>query len=357
MIYSIKECFNIKDTITRLGLSQNSKLTYFSIYDSTIVEILKKQGSLIPSETTHFCTGVLDKTKIHGNGLYAGASSSGSVIGLELGLADVAISTDTGGSTIVPGARMNYYAYKPTYGRISRYGLVPLCSKLDTVGVISKSFEGIKQTFKLLDFLDPKDLTSTPLIDRGLKEGLVLKISRNLFSEKDASRLKELFPEAVFCDLDLNQREIMGAYWYELCPDFYSNMARFNGVHFKIPDAELIPHYKKDIISKLRSLELTKDVKSRIILGAFLLKNYDYNVILKFKTKYHSRLSNDLWITPIAKGLYSNELTQTPICALMNLLKRPAITLPLNLENGVLLSGPANSDLNLFKLVENLKLF
>lgn len=355
MNYLLKECFNEKNKQITLGLD-DSTLTYISSYNSTVVDLLNSANKKIERRVTcsPFCAGVIDKRLVHLNGLYAGGSSSGAVVALEQSNTPIAIVTDTGGSTIAPAARANFFGFKPSYGRISRYGLVPLCSILDTVSLMAKDKDTLKSYFKILDVYDPKDKHSMPSVFRQFNLKPSVKIASNLFTKSELEYLKKKYPQAIEAELLLNLEEISGAYWYVLCPDLFSNMHRFNGIHYKKEDAVLVPYFNLNNIKKLRSMAIPLEVKSRIFLGAFLLKKdlFNQNIFDNFKKKYMQKLGQSLWITPVAKDLKNNNMKDTPYCVINNLLYRPSITIPSDLLEGFQISGPTNSDEFILNLID-----
>ena len=353
---SIKDCFWIKNELTNLGLNKDT-FKFIAIEDSSVTKILKEENWLNKASTsTPFCVGVLDPSIKQKSGIYAGASSSGSVIDVESQIVDFAICTDTGGSTIAPSARANLYGFKPTYGRISRYGLNPLCSCLDVISLMSSKLEFIKTVYKKIDVPDFKDDTCIPLEERVFKNlNKKIKIPANLFSDLSIKKLLLKYPTAELVNFPINYEILEGAYFYILCPDFFSNMAKFDGINHKFKDSTMGLEYHIELIKKNRS-ELSTQIKSRIFLGAKLLENnYDYHIIDKFKFILNSLLKEDLWIFPISPTgeLYSNNLKHNSYCLISNITGRPSITYPNDIMEGYFLISPKNTDYDLLDFIGN----
>lgn len=143
---------------------------------STVARILQEEGMIISHKTNmdEFGMGSHSTHSIYGavqNGQCdfaqsAGGSSGGSAMTVAQGVVKYAIGSDTGGSVRLPAAYTGTFGFKPSYGRISRNGLVPYANSLDTVGIIAMTADNIKQIFKMLDVHDPKDPTSLNLSSR-----------------------------------------------------------------------------------------------------------------------------------------------------------------------------------------------
>ena len=358
MNYLIKQCFNVKNCHVKLGLD-SSDLTYVSCYNSGVVELLKEYKLVDHVLCSPFCAGVLDTRLVQKDGLYPAGSSSGAVTQLEKTNLKTAIVTDTGGSTICPAARANMYGFKPSYGRITRYGLVPLCSNLDTVSILSKDLHELIEYFHVLDVHDSRDLTNITIKQREFStKSLDIKVSSNLFSQDQLNTLKAVFPNLIEEKLEIIEDQVIGAYWFVLCPDLFSNMCRFNGIHYKVPDSNIVPYFNMKNIKEIRTKNIPLEVKSRMVLGSYLINKgiFKETLIEKFISKYKEKLGNSLWITPVAKNLRNNKLNSTPYCALNNLLYRPSITIPVPFPEGIQISGPQNSDYLLLNTVKGIEL-
>ena len=355
--YSLKDCFWRENELTGMGLREDD-FKFKASESSSVDRALSESGEFVFSKRslcTPFCVGVLDERSIQKNGLFAAASSSGSALDVESDLVDVSVTTDTGGSTITPAARLNLWGFKPSYGRISRHGMVPLCSVLDTVGLISREFPLIEKAFSVLDHEDPRDPTSleSGLRDSGVVSGEV-RIACNLFNSKDLEVVRVIFPEGKLEQFHLSEKLTEGAYSYVMCPDFFSNMARFDGVNHKRRGSTLVSDYRMRDIIKRRDTLLSPEIRSRILLGGHLLRtSYSMKPYEVFCEKVKALLGDHIWVFPVAKDLRNNRLSRTSWCVINNLLKRPSVTFPTRTEGGVQVSSPHNSDLYLLDFIRN----
>lgn len=353
-ICGVKSCFNRKNQITNNGLPSKSPLTFYSKKDSFVVSLLRSHYVTVESKCTPFCCGNLDLTSKY-KGLYIGASSNGAVLNLVNKKTDIELTTDTGGSTIVPSARAKLIGFKPSYGRISRDGLVPLCSYLDVVSLMSNKFDQIINAYKVLDLYDQNDSTCFNNTERKNTEVKKIKIASNFFNSEDLLGIKKIFPEAVCGPIEIPPKEVLdGCYHYILCPDFYSNMNRFDGVQQEDRPSDIKLRFDNTDIADIRSTCLNTQIKSRILIGSSILhKKYDpLKLLYLFKKKYSSIFENTFWIFPAAQNLYSNdsEVHSTHYSVFLNLCKGPIITIPSQTSNGIQIAGPVNSDLQLLDL-------
>lgn len=161
---------SIKDIIYTKGIrtTAGSKVLYNFIptYDATIVKKIKEAGGIIVSKTnTHeFAIGATNTSSAfgpvknpHDPSRIAGGSSGGSAAAVAGGDVPIAIGTDTGGSVRIPAAFCGVIGFKPTFGRISRYGIIPMSWSLDHVGIIGRDISQIRQIYEVLKGLDQKD--------------------------------------------------------------------------------------------------------------------------------------------------------------------------------------------------------
>src|SRR6056300_417849 len=165
--------FLIKDNIAiknePLSCASNILKSYISPFNATAIERIQKEGGLITGQTNcdEFAMGSSSEYSIYGSvknphnlNLVAGGSSGGSAAAIAEDLADIALGSDTGGSVRQPAAFCGIYGLKPTYGRISRYGLVAHASSFDTIGIMSKEIDNIRKTLSVISGKDRKDATT-----------------------------------------------------------------------------------------------------------------------------------------------------------------------------------------------------
>ena len=299
---TLKDNFSTKGVRTTCG----SKMleNYIPCYDSTVYEILKKNGCILlgkanqdefamgsSNETSYFgpVKNPHDKTKV------AGGSSGGPCAAISGGLAAFAIGSDTGGSIRQPASFCGIVGMKPTYGSISRYGLIPLASSLDQAGPLTLTVRDCSLVFDLLSEHDPRDETSRIApqkksfhsLDDSI-EGLKIGIPTNFdgcdhevhesienvikFYEKLGAKVSRFdFPELDFS---------MPVYCVLGRAETASNMARYTGIRFghKISDYS----DADDLMTKSRSQSLGAEVKRRIMLGSYVLHaGYDDSLYKK----------------------------------------------------------------------------
>ena len=165
--FLIKDNIAIKNEL--LTCASNILKSYKSPYNATVIDNIIDEGGVIVGQTNcdEFAMGSSSEFSIYGAvrnpfnlDLVAGGSSGGSAAAIAEGLSDIALGSDTGGSVRQPAAFCGIYGLKPSYGRISRYGLVSHASSFDTIGIMSKSLKDVYNTFCATSGLDNKDATS-----------------------------------------------------------------------------------------------------------------------------------------------------------------------------------------------------
>ena len=236
-----------------------------------------------------------------------GGSSGGAAASVASNLVDFAIGSDTGGSIRLPACYTSTFGYKPSYGRISRWGLVPYAQSLDTVGIISKRIELISQIFKQLDVPDNNDPTSLANNkrigdkDRWEKDGEKFKVGipiEFLLSDmrpgirKVWSRFLGLLRNCKLIDIypiSIPSIKIaLPAYYTLVTAEASSNLSRFDGIRYGYRSdkfSDTVPEF-----TETRYRGFGKEVRRRIILGTFSLSSYGYDSHFMKATKLRSRL-------------------------------------------------------------------
>ena len=203
----------------------------------------------------------------------AGGSSGGSAAAVAEDLCDIALGSDTGGSIRQPASFCGIYGLKPTYGRISRYGLVAHASSFDTIGILSKNLKDITSAFSVMSGNDPKDATSCKekilSLDRYNRDGLPKNIgilSKKVLSDIDSEIVDRYHTALDFLKKNnVNLIEIDLPYFDYCVPAYYvltmaeasSNLSRFDGVRYgrRVPSEDLSDTYITVSYTHLRAHE------------------------------------------------------------------------------------------------------
>jgi aspartyl-tRNA(Asn)/glutamyl-tRNA(Gln) amidotransferase subunit A len=269
---------------------------YIPPYDATAVKRVLESGAVLLGKTNmdEFAMGSSTENSAFGPTRnpwdpqrVAGGSSGGSAAAVAAGEAVVSVGSDTGGSIRLPAAFCGVAGIKPTYGRVSRYGLVSYASSLDQVGAFGRSVEDCASLLGILCHHDRKDSTSadvnTPDFRRSLEkgvEGLRIGIPKQYFVEGLDEGIKDTVLEAVSL-FERSGAHIMevtlphapyaiASYYLIATAEASSNLARYDGVKYGSRIAGEIPD-TAGMYEATRSEGFGKEVKRRIMLGTFVL--------------------------------------------------------------------------------------
>jgi len=300
---SIKDLLSMKD----LRMTCGSKILehYIAPYDATVIESLKKQDAVFVGKTTmdEFAMGSTSESCAFGvpknpwkTGYVAGGSSGGSAVSVASGQCLGSLGSDTGGSIRQPASLCGVVGLKPTYGRVSRFGLTAFASSLDQVGPFARNVEDCALLLQAISGHDPRDSTSVkkavPEYSACLKEGvsgLTIGIPKEYFSDaidhevagivrRGISVLEERGAKVVEISLPHNQYCV--AVYYIIAPcEASSNLARYDGVHFGFrakDSGDLLDMYKRT-----RSEGFGMEVKRRILIGTYALSSGYYDAYYK----------------------------------------------------------------------------
>lgn len=320
----------LKDNILFKGhiASGGSKIleNYKAVYDSTVVHDLKSQGAVIIGRTNmdEFAMGSSTETSAYGvtknpvdTTRVAGGSSGGAASAVAGDLSIVSLGSDTGGSIRQPAAFCGSVGLKPTYGTISRHGLMAMGSSLDIIGPITNTVTDAETVFKTLAHSDPMDATSFPESMRVCEKKTVKKIGvpRGFLKgegidpealanfEKSLEKLKTLGYEIV--DVEVPFMEYSLAVYYILMPaEVSTNLSRYDGLRYglSVKGASVADTYKNT-----KTEGFGEEVKRRLLLGTYVLSHgyYDayYNKAVKMRAKITDEMQKvfetvDLLVTP-----------------------------------------------------------
>ncbi|HDI78656.1 MAG TPA: Asp-tRNA(Asn)/Glu-tRNA(Gln) amidotransferase subunit GatA [Desulfobacteraceae bacterium] len=290
----------IKDNICTEGMRTTCGSmilkNYIPPYDATVVERLKRTGCVILGKTNldEFGMGSSNENSAFGparnpfnTDYVTGGSSGGSAAAVASGEAIVALGTDTGGSIRLPSAYCGVVGFKPTYGRVSRFGLISYASSLDQIGTIARDVRDCAMLLNIISGYDPLDSTSfnTDCPDfvsflTGDIKGVKIGIPREYFVEGLDSRIEEKIQDAIellrglgaeIVDISLpHSKYAISTYYLIATAEASSNLARYDGVKFGYRAMENV----SDILSmyeKTRAEGFGKEVKRRIMLGTYVL--------------------------------------------------------------------------------------
>jgi len=367
----------IKDNICYKGhkLSAGSKILegFTSLFDSTVVERLLAADAIIIGRTNcdEFAMGSSNENSAYGpvlnafdNSCVPGGSSGGSAVAVQAGLCQVSLGSDTGGSIRQPASFCGVVGLKPTYGRVSRYGLIAYASSFDQIGPFSHSVEDTALVMEVISGKDNYDSTSSSekveSYSTSLNFGKKAKVAifpTTLSSDglhKDVKGAVEgliahlksdghTVGEIDFAFLD----HLIATYYVLSTAEASSNLARFDGVHYGYRSKQA--HEMETVYKKSRTEGFGKEVKNRIILGTFVLSSGYYDAYFSRAQKVRRILTEkiraifkeyDFIIMPTSPtvAFKFGEKTDNPVemyladiyTVLANLTGIPAISLPLS---------------------------
>ena len=311
----------IKDNMCTKGIKTtcSSKMleNFIAPYDATVIENLNKEGliSLGKLNMDEFAMGsstensAIKKTKNPWNlNTVPGGSSGGSAAAVAANMVPWALGSDTGGSIRQPAALCGVVGLKPTYGLVSRYGLVAYASSLDQIGPITKDVYDNAMLLNLITGHDPKDSTSMdlPKVDytKALKndvKGLKIAVPKEFFSEGLNPEVKEKLEEAMDkyralgaiveeVSLDISEYSL-ATYYIISCAEASSNLGRFDGIRYgyRSENGESL----RDIYFNSRSEGFGPEVKRRIILGTYVLSSGYYDAYYKKAQQARTLITNE----------------------------------------------------------------
>ena len=376
----------IKDNLCMKGTKTtcSSKMleNFVSPYNATVIEKLKDENiiSLGKLNMDEFAMGsstessYFKKTKNPWNlNKVPGGSSGGSAAAVAANMVPWALGSDTGGSIRQPASLCGVVGLKPTYGLVSRYGLVAFASSLDQIGPITKDVRDSAMLLSLIAGHDEKDTTSEPIEKKDYTEvlkndvkGLKIGVPAEFFGEgineevkkeltKAIETYKELGAEIEEFSLDV-AKYALATYYIIACAEASSNLGRFDGIRY----GYRTPEYSnlKEIYKKSRSEGFGPEVKRRIILGTYVLSSGYYDAYYKKAQQVRTLVSNefskafekyDVILTPTSPvtafniGEKSNnplEMYLADICTVsVNIAGVPAISIPCGVDSNGLPIG------------------
>ena len=370
----------IKDNICTKGIKTtcSSKMleNFVSPYDATVITKIKEKNMPILGKLNmdEFAMGsstensAFNITRNPWNlNKVPGGSSGGSAAAVAANLVPWALGSDTGGSIREPASFCGIVGLKPTYGLISRSGLVAFASSLDQIGPMTKDVEDSALLLNIIAGHDENDSTSVKKekIDytKNLKnsiQGMKIGVPKEFFGEGINPEVKKSLENSIEeykklgaiveeCSLDVSESSL-AAYYIIACAEASSNLGRFDGIRYGYRAKD----YKdlKELFVKSRTEGFGKEVKRRIILGTYVLSSGYYDAFYKKAQKVRTYVKNkfdecfkkyDVLLTPVAPttafdiGSKTNtplEMYLADICTVsINIASVPAISIPCGIDS------------------------
>lgn len=365
----------VKDNILieDIKCTSGSKIleNYIAPYDATVIKRLKKAGAVIvgKSNCDEFAMGSSGENSAYGYTKnpsdyerVTGGSSSGSAAAVAANQCIYALGSDTGGSIRQPASFCGVVGLKPTYGRISRYGLMAMSSSLDQIGPITKTVGDARIVYEAIKGEDRMDSTSTNSKENeqekngsllGVKigipkeyfvEGLQDIIRKNI--DEAIDKLKKLGAEVLEVNLP-HTEYALPVYYIIMASEVSSNMARYDGVKYGVfkEAKNLLGTYLES-----RAAGLGKEVKRRIMLGTHALSSGYYDAYYTKARKVQALIKKDfdevfkkvdVLATPVSPtvAFKFGEKTEDPLTMYLS----DIFTIPVNLAGLPAISIPCNS--------------
>ncbi|MCD6115321.1 Asp-tRNA(Asn)/Glu-tRNA(Gln) amidotransferase subunit GatA [bacterium] len=363
---------------------------YIAPYDATVVKKLKEKGAIIIGKTNldEFAIGSSGEFSAYGvtrnpkNLEYVpGGSSSGSAAAVAADMVPIALGSDTGGSIRQPASFCGIIGFKPTYGSVSRFGLVAMSSSLDQIGPLGKNVEDIKIVYEVIRGKDEMDSTTVSFSQKPVKERLEeikIGIPKEYFTKGIDQRVKEIIKDRIK-DFELSGASIeevslphtdyaLATYYIIMTAEVSSNLARYDGIKYgkSLAESDKITNLL-DVYFETRKEFLGEEVKRRIMLGTYCLSVGYYEAYYLQAQKVRTLIKKDfekafkkvdILLTPTSPTppFKLGERLENPLTMYMadvltvsaNLAGLPAISLPAGeidkLPVGLQLIGPAFSE-------------
>jgi aspartyl-tRNA(Asn)/glutamyl-tRNA(Gln) amidotransferase subunit A len=346
-------------------------------YQSTVIELLEKQGAICVAKanldafahgsSTENSDFMVTKNP-HDKSLVPGGSSGGSAAAVILDMVPFALGTDTGGSIRLPASFCGAVGYKPTYGLVSRSGVIAMASSTDVIGPLTKTIDDAELVLNVIARRDPLDSTTIEndplgyITNKTSLKGKIIGIVKEFKSDTIDSIVQNQMDKTldyikaeggIVKEISMPLINYSLACYYIICPaEVSSNLSRYDGIKYGLSN-----HDAKDLdelYKSTRSLGFGKEAKRRIMLGTYVLSSgyYDayYNQAQKLRTKLIEEFDDafnqcDFIISPVSPGVafkiganikdnmkmyLTDVLTVGP-----SLVGVPAISIPTNVGSGL----------------------
>ena len=368
----------LKDNICQRGarVAAASRMLegFVSPYDAAVVERLEAAGALVIGATNmdELAMGASSETSAlgpvrnpHDPGRVPGGSSGGSAAAVAGRLCPVALGSDTGGSIRQPASHCGVVGFKPTYGRVSRLGLIAFASSLDQIGPLTRSVEDAAIMLEVIAGHDPRDATSAPReVERwseglgdgeltGLRVGvpwaLLDGVSEAVRASVEDAAARAEAAGASLVEVDLpHARHAVATYYLIATAEASSNLARFDGVRYGHRADN--PTSLDDLITRSRAEGFGAEVKRRIMLGTFVLSAGFYDAYYLKAQRARTLIIRDHAAAFEGADVILSATAQAPAFALGSKLDDPmqmyledALTIPASLAGLPAITVPALS--------------
>lgn len=401
--FAVKDCILIEGKCASAGSKMLEK--YISSYDATAIKLLREEGALFLGRTNmdEFAMGGSGENSAFGPTLnphdhtrVPGGTSSGSAAAVAADMCLVALGSDTGGSVRQPGSFCGVVGYKPSYGGVSRFGLIAAGSSLDQIGILANCVEDVELVQSIIgkqdscdgtsipyslrqNFLNDKDFTKTILYPKSLidGEGINKEVRENFYQFLDLAKTKGYSVKEVEIDA---LKYALAMYYIIMPAEVSTNLSRMDGLRFGGGDVGEVKSYQ-ELFKKNRGKFFGKEAKRRIIIGTYVLSHGYYDAYYGKATLLREQLKAEfakvfaqgsIYLTPTApttafklKGageerdpltLYLEDIFTVPA----NLAQLPGISIPSGkdvegLPFGIQALAPFGHDHFLFQFVKDLK--
>ncbi len=315
-----KDIFCAQGWLTTCGSKMLSN--FVSPYDATVIEHFNAAGAVILGKTNmdEFAMGSSSETSFYGvvknpwdTARVAGGSSGGSAAAVAALLAPAATGTDTGGSIRQPAALCNLTGLKPTYGVVSRYGMIAYASSLDQGGPMARSAEDCALLLNTMAGFDERDSTSLDRVKEDYSRelaaakgdkplaGLRIGLPREFFGDGCAPEVMQLVEAAIgeyrklgaeTVAVSLPNMKLSVAAYYVIAPaEASSNLSRFDGVRYgyRAPEYDDL----NDMYARSRAQGFGEEVKRRILIGTYVLSHGYYDAYYLQAQRIRRLIAND----------------------------------------------------------------
>jgi len=310
-----KDIFCTKDILTTCG--SRMLHNFVSPYNATVVERFNNAGTVMLGKTNmdEFAMGSSNETSFFGDvknpwntKCVPGGSSGGSASAVAADLCAMATGTDTGGSIRQPAAFCGVTGMKPSYGRVSRWGMIAFASSLDQAGPIAKSAEDAALMLNVMSGLDRKDSTSidrpdedfTISLNQSLK-GIRIGVPKQHFAEGLSGEVEQAVRDAlaeyeklgaIIKEVDLTNSHLSVSAYYVIAPaEASANLSRFDGVRYGYRCED--PVNLEDMYKRTRSEGFGEEVKRRIMIGTYALSAGFYDAYYRKAQKVRRLIKDD----------------------------------------------------------------